>query len=127
MSDPEARMRLDQWLFRARFFKSRTLAGAVCRAGKIRVGGQGVKKASHTVSPGQVLTFPKANIIRVIKVSGLPGRRGPASEAVTFYEDLTPAQNRLKTGLVPSPAKRKPGAGRPTKKQRRETDRLKET
>jgi len=120
-----AKQRLDQWLFRARFFKSRTLAGEMIRGGKIRVDGAQVKKSSSTIAPGQTLTFAKADIIRVIKVLGLPLRRGPAPEAHTFYEDLTPAQNRLKTNFVPKTAERPKGAGRPTKKDRRAISRLK--
>lgn len=125
MTNPGDKQRLDQWLFRARFFKSRTIAGAECKAGKIRVDGAIIRKASAVVGVSQVLTFPKAEIIRVIKVLGLPKRRGSAPEAATFYEDLTPAQNRLKTKVGLSPAQRPKGAGRPTKKDRRAMERLK--
>lgn len=124
MTKSPDKQRLDQWLFRARFFKSRTTAGAECRAGKIRVDGQIIKKASAVVARGQVLTFPKADIIRVIHVLDFPKRRGPAPEAAAFYEDLTPAQNRLKTKVGLRPAQRLKGAGRPTKKERRAVDRL---
>lgn len=124
MTKSPDKQRLDQWLFRARFFKSRTIAGAECRAGKIRVDGQIIKKASAVVARGQVLTFPKAEIIRVIHVLDFPKCRGPAPEAAAFYEDLTPAQNRLKTKVGLRPAQRLKGAGRPTKKERRAVDRL---
>lgn len=125
MSEAQDKQRLDQWLFRARFFKSRTIAAEMCKGGKIRVDGQIIRKANYLISPGHVLTFPKADIIRVIKVDGLPTRRGPAPEAATFYEDLTPEQMRLKTNYVPGPGKREKGAGRPTKKERRAITRLK--
>lgn len=121
----EGRQRLDQWLFRARFFKSRTLAAEQIRTGKIRVDGQIIKKPSATVEAGQVLTFPKADMIRVIKVVELPSRRGPAPEAATCFEDLTPQQARLKTNYVPRQGERQKGAGRPTKKDRRAIGRLK--
>ncbi len=124
MTATDDKQRLDQWLFRARFFKSRMIAGAKCKAGKIRVDGQVIRKASAVVGRGQVLTFPKADIIRVIHVLDFPKRRGPAPEAATFYEDLTPAQNPLKTKVGLRPAQRLKGAGRPTKKERRALDRL---
>ncbi|HXV73323.1 MAG TPA: RNA-binding S4 domain-containing protein [Sphingomonadales bacterium] len=124
MTETPKPMRLDQWLFRARLFKSRTLASGHCKSGKIRVDGQIIRKASAHVAIGQVLTFPKADLIRVVKVTGYPTRRGPAAEAAAFYEDLTPAQKRLKTNFVPRPGKRPKGAGRPTKKERRAIERL---
>ena len=125
MTATDDKLRLDQWLFRARFFKSRTLAGSACKAGKIRVDGQIIKKASAVVGRGQVLTFPKGDMIRVIHVLDFPGRRGPATEAATFYEDLTPEQNRLKSKYGSKLAGRLKGAGRPTKKDRRAIERLK--
>lgn len=127
MTENPKLMRLDQWLFRARLFKSRTLASEHCKSGKIRLDGRIVRKAGAQVAIGQVLTFPKADMIRVIRVLGYPARRGPAKEAATFYEDLTPEQNRLKTNLVPRPGKRPKGAGRPTKKERRAIERLRDT
>lgn len=119
------RQRLDQWLFRARLFKSRTLAAEIIRAGKIRLDGRAVKKPSTAICPGQVLTFPKADLVRVVKILGLPERRGPAAEAAALYEDLTPPQDRLKTNYVPRPGARPKGAGRPTKRDRRAIGRLK--
>jgi ribosome-associated heat shock protein Hsp15 len=74
----EAGLRADKWLWYARFFKSRSLATQICQAGKLRLSGLGVVKAHHKVRPGDVLTFPQARHIRVIKVVALASRRGPA-------------------------------------------------
>lgn len=117
--------RLDKWLWHARFFKSRTLATAQCSAGKIRVDGTAVSKAHATVKPGQVLTFVQGRHVRVVKVLALAKRRGPASEAQTLYEDLSPPTKETAMPRTDGGAgKRDRGAGRPTKKERRSTDRL---
>ena len=121
-------LRLDKWLWYARFFKSRTLATRLCAAGRLRVNGAIVKKAHYVVKPGDVLTFPKGPHIRVIRVAALGTRRGPAPEAQTLYEDLEPPQVR-ETGDFVAPSKvaeRERGTGRPTKVQRRAIDKLRE-
>ena len=82
--------RLDKWLWQARFFKSRSLAARTCNRGKVRIDGAVVAKAHRPVRPGDVLTFPQARVIRVVRVAALAARRGPASEARALYEDLAP-------------------------------------
>jgi len=128
MSTPEnsaERLRLDKWLWQARFFKSRTLAALQCRAKKVRVNGEHVKKASATIMVGDVLTFPKADQVRVIEIVALGVRRGPAPEAALLYKDLTLlgeiAGENPKKSLNPS---RERGMGRPTKTDRRALDKL---
>ncbi len=125
--------RLDKWLWYARFFKSRSLATKFCASGRLRVNGQGVKKAHHGLHVGDVLTFPKARHIRVVRVVDLGARRGPAKEAQTLYDDLEPPPSLSRPGKkppgenIPGPApaaRRDRGQGRPTKRERRETDRL---
>lgn len=116
-------MRLDKWLWAARFFKTRSLAAGVARARKIRLNGAHVSKASAAIQPGDVLTFAKAGCVRVIKVAALSARRGPASEAQTLYEDLSPPVESKKD-TAPSTAGRRRGSGRPTKAERRALDRL---
>lgn len=81
-------LRLDKFLFQTRFFKTRTLAVEVILAGKVRINGQRTRKASAPVHVGDGLTFAQGDAIRVIRVTGLPVRRGPASEAQTLYVDL---------------------------------------
>jgi ribosome-associated heat shock protein Hsp15 len=118
-----ASLRLDKWLWYARFCKTRSLATKLCQSGQIRIAGNHVVKAHHPVRPGDVLTFPLGRAIRVVRVRALGSRRGPPAEARALYEDLTPA-------IAPAPAtpavgERAPGSGRPTKRDRREIDRLK--
>ena len=125
MSEEEG-IRLDKWLWHARFFKSRTLAGKLCGSGKLRVNGQLIGKAHATLIAGDVLTFPKESEIRVIKVVALSTRRGPAAEAVSLYEDLEPPRPKSRNDekKPPTPGARDSGAGRPTKADRRALDKL---
>jgi ribosome-associated heat shock protein Hsp15 len=115
--------RIDKFLWFARFFKSRTLAASVVTAGRVRINGARCEKASTIVKAGDVLTFPAGSLVRVIKVVTGGERRGPASEAQTLYEDLTPPPE-ARAAEPSAPAKRERGSGRPTKKERRETDAL---
>lgn len=121
----DATLRADKWLYQARFFKSRTLAGKVCDGG-LRISGNKVDKAHAKVRVGDVLTFPLGRHIRVVKVLALGTRRGPALEARTLYEDLSPpeAQKPLPKSAKPAVPARDPGSGRPTKRERRQLDKL---
>lgn len=127
----QATLRADKWLWYARFFKSRSLATQLCQAGKLRLSGLGVVKPHHKVKPGDVLTFPQGHHIRVIRIVALGSRRGPASEAQALYEDLKPPapESKLPAGTPDAlaTAKREPGAGRPTKRDRRALERLRES
>jgi ribosome-associated heat shock protein Hsp15 len=114
--------RLDQWLWFARFFKSRTLATRFCASGKLRVNAITVAKAHYALKIGDVLTFPLGPHVRVIAVRNLGTRRGPPAEARTLYEDLEPP-TRSAEDLVPLVGERPPGSGRPTKAERRAIDR----
>lgn len=121
-------LRVDKWLWFARFFKSRLLAARQCAEGRVRVNGARVAKAHAVVRPGDVLTFPAGARIRVVRVAALGARRGPAPEARLLYDDLEPPlEKRARADpAAPAPvAARPPGAGRPTKAQRRAIDRLK--
>jgi len=118
-------IRLDKWLWFARFLKSRTLAAALCGEGKLRLSGRVISKPSQTVRVGDVLTFPLHDHVRVIEVKALGVRRGPAEEARTLYEDLSPPVPKPR-GAAPDQGARDPGAGRPTKSDRRAIDRFTE-
>ena len=117
-------LRVDKWLWYARFFKSRTLAVKLCVGRRLRVYGETGIKPHHLIKVGDVLTFPKGPHIRVIKIIALATRRGPAPEAQALYEDLEPpvTQKEKSSSQV---ASREPGAGRPTKADRRAIERLK--
>jgi ribosome-associated heat shock protein Hsp15 len=82
-------LRLDKWLWQARFFKTRPLAAELAEKGRIRINRVPVNKPHYRLRPGDVLTFPQGRTIRVVRVLALGTRRGPASEAQTLYEDLT--------------------------------------
>lgn len=84
---PSERMRLDKWLWCARFFKSRALAARYCEQTGLRVNGTRVEKPHYAVRRGDVLTVALADI-RVVKIVKLPTRRGPAPEARACYEIL---------------------------------------
>jgi ribosome-associated heat shock protein Hsp15 len=84
-------LRLDKWLWHARFYKSRTLAAAACSSGRIRINGVPIAKSHRQLKTGDVLTFPHGSHIRIIRVLALGSRRGPASEARLLYQDLAPA------------------------------------
>ena len=119
-----ATQRIDKWLWYARFFKSRSLASNICEARKVRLNGKVVGKPSHLVKVDDVLTFAQSRGIRVVRIADVGKRRGPASEAATLYEDLAPPEvGRPRTQTEPGVV-RDSGAGRPTKAERRATDRL---
>ena len=124
----EETLRIDKWLWYARFFKSRTLATRLCASGKLVLGNQFIRKGHATLKVGDKLTFPKNDDIRVIKVVSLSTRRDPASEAVTLYEDLQPPQpaEKKRARRKEIVAEREPGAGRPTKAERRAIDKLRD-
>jgi len=124
-------LRLDKWLWFSRLFKSRTLAAKLCESGRVRVNGNSIGKSNHSISQGDILTFPKGPHIRVIKVLELGVRRGPAPEAEALYEDLEPPvarKERLeieKSDVRTAPiAERERGSGRPTKTERRAMEKL---
>lgn len=122
--EPQAKLRLDKWLWYARFHKSRTLASAACEGGGIRLNGKAVSKANVAIKPNDVLTFAQGPFVRVIEVVALGGRRGPAPEAQALYRDLNPPDQQPRMARIPGAALRDPGSGRPTKRDRRLTDRL---
>jgi len=122
----EAPLRLDKWVWFARFVKTRSLATKLIVDGRMRVNGVPTQKAHYTVKVGDVLTFPLGPHIRVIKVVALGSRRGPAPEAQALYEDLDPPHPAApQQAANASFEERKPGAGRPTKRDGRRIAQLK--
>jgi ribosome-associated heat shock protein Hsp15 len=120
----EPTLRLDKWLWHARFARTRSLAAKLVAVARFRINGNPTEKAHHAVRPGDVLTFALGPHIRVIKVLALGERRGPAPEAQLLYEDLDPPKPSPAAPRQPPVAQREDGAGRPTKRERRATDRL---
>lgn len=122
---PQPHIRIDKWLWYARFFKSRTLASKFCQTGKLRLNNQLIAKAHLVVGPGDVLTFAKGEVIKVVRILDIGQRRGPAPEARALYEDLSPPPPKKANPALTVPSgHREPGSGRPTKAQRRALDRL---
>jgi ribosome-associated heat shock protein Hsp15 len=117
-------VRIDRWLWAARFFKSRTLAAKACIGGKVDINGKGAK--SHkSVKPGDLIEFMVGDWERKVKVLMLAERRGPAAAARLLYEDLSPPPPS-KTDFLFSPTPSRPkGAGRPTKREGRKLRKLK--
>jgi ribosome-associated heat shock protein Hsp15 len=128
---PDTIQRVDQWLWFARVAKSRTLAQALVARGKVRINRNRLEKPSATVKPGDVLTLTLGPTVRIFEVLAIGTRRGPASEAQLLYRDLAPPPCRATSGerkpieVLAAQAVRLEGAGRPTKRERRQTDKLK--
>lgn len=119
------RQRIDRWLFFARVVKSRSLAAKLLVAGRVRRNREKIDQASGQVGPGDVLTITLERRVLIYRVL-LPGsRRGPAEEARLLYEDLTPPAE-AKAEAPADAAPRDQGAGRPTKRERRQLDRLRD-
>jgi len=88
MSDKPPALRLDKWLWHARFFKTRALSAEMVLAGKIRINTARVRRPATPVRVGDGLTIVQGRDIRTVRVTGLGERRGPATEARALYEDL---------------------------------------
>jgi ribosome-associated heat shock protein Hsp15 len=117
MSD---RQRIDKWLWHARVVRTRSAAAALAVSGHVRINGQRVDGASRPVRLGDVVTVALDRSVRVLKVAGFAERRGPAEGVHLLVEDLTPAPAPGPPPAASAPAaKREPGAGRPTKRDRR--------
>ena len=86
--------RTDQWLWFARFVKTRALAQRLILKGKVRVNRVKITKPAHTVSPGDIVSFMAHDQIRVIEVLAIGNRRGPATEARLLYCELVSDSNR---------------------------------
>ena len=118
--------RLDKWLWFVRAIKTRTQAAALVLDGKVRVNRARVTKPSFTVRAGDVLTLAFRGKVQILRVLAPGHRRGPAEEAKQLYELIEARQ----TNVAPHPsagvAKREPGSGRPSKRDRRLTERLTE-
>ena len=116
MTEEIEKLRVDKWFWQARFFKTRSLSAQTVRAGHVRINGQKIHKPATGLKLGDVLTFVQGRDVRVIKVIAFGTSRGPASEAQTLYEDLTPVQENHGQGP------KFEGKGRPTKQDRRNID-----
>ena len=124
------KIRIDKWLWSIRIFKSRTLATDACKGGKVKVGGVSVKP-SYQIAEGEIVVVKKNGFNFEFRAKTLIEKRVGAPIAVTCYEDVTPEAEKTKyaewfLNATPGSEKRERGTGRPTKKERRVIDDLKE-
>ena len=117
-------IRVDIYLYYIRIFKSRSIATKFVSTNRLRISGQVTQKPHKMISIGDVLTMTINDNIKILKVLDIPKRRGPYLESLNFYEDITPIE------IIPKEKSRKTDnkfverVGRPTKRERRQTDRL---
>jgi len=125
--EDDARVRLDKWLWAARFYKTRGLASDAIAGGKVQVNGDRAKRA-RPVQPGDEIRIRQGPYEHHVVVRALSGRRGPASAAAELYQE-TPASRAAREAMALQlksiHAAFVPDKGRPTKKDRRELGRLK--
>lgn len=120
-------MRIDKWLWHVRAFKSRTLATDACNAGKVKINDKSVKP-SHEVAVGDTVQFKNPSGIKIYKVVVLMQRRVSPELAKTCFEDFSPPpeQNEKLPSSFYNFPQRERGAGRPTKKERRDMGKWRE-
>jgi ribosome-associated heat shock protein Hsp15 len=126
LPDKAGKVRLDKWLWAARFFKTRALASEAVSGGKVHVGDQRVKPA-RAVNVGDQLSIRKGPYRFQIVVLGLSGRRGPAMDAAKLYqetEDSARARESLAADLRAQRASVPDDGGRPSKRDRRQIHRF---
>ncbi|BAT57655.1 heat shock protein 15 [Variibacter gotjawalensis] len=114
------RQRIDKWLWHARVVRTRTSAATLVSEGHVRLNGQRVTAPGQLVRNGDVLTITLDRTIRILRAIGFADKR--ASTAEGLWEDLSPPRPATEDREAP-PAEREPGSGRPTKRERRATDR----
>ncbi len=114
-------VRVDAWTWAVRLYPTRSAASAACKAGHVKVNGANAKPA-HSVRPGDTVRARTPGGERIVVVTGLIGKRTSAALAVEQYEDRTPPPPPKEEGAAP--VLRERGSGRPTKRDRRLTERL---
>ena len=117
-------LRLDIYLYYIRIFKSRSIATKFVLTNRLRISGQVTQKPHKMISVGDVLTMTINDNIKILKVLDIPSRRGPYPESLNFYEDITPIEINPKKESSNIDIKFVERVGRPTKRERRQTDRL---
>ena len=117
-------LRLDIYLYYIRIFKSRSIAPKFVSTNRLRISGKVTQKPHKMISIGDILTMTINDNIKVFKVLDIPNRRGPYLESLNFYEDITPIKNISKNESHKPDIKFVERVGRPTKRERRQTDRL---
>jgi ribosome-associated heat shock protein Hsp15 len=125
----DSTLRIDKWLWAARFFKTRVLAAAAVVGGKVKLNGERVK-AAKAIRPDDILNIHIGPYEYVVRVRALSARRGPAPQAALLYEESEPskaARNELAARLAAERRLVTPPKGRPSKKERRQIIQFKKT
>jgi ribosome-associated heat shock protein Hsp15 len=117
------RQRIDKWLWHARVVRTRSAAAALVEAGLVRINSGRTNAPSRPVRAGDVVTVALDRSVRVLRVAGYTDRRGSAALARSLYEDLSPAPAAA-SAKGPEDGIREVGTGRPSKRERRDIDRL---
>jgi ribosome-associated heat shock protein Hsp15 len=123
----KARIRLDKWLWAARFFKTRSAAAQAVDGGKVDINAERAKRA-HLVRVGETVTVRRPPYEHHVVVRGLAELRGSATAAAKLYEETAAskeAREKLAYQLKNAPTLQFEGGGRPTKRDRREIERIK--
>ncbi|MBT3251202.1 MAG: RNA-binding S4 domain-containing protein [Candidatus Marinimicrobia bacterium] len=120
------KVRIDKWLHAIRAYKTRSLSSDACNSGKVKINDNRIKPSKYLVG-GEIITIQKQAIKLVYKVSGLIDKRISAKLVENYREDMTPEDEYLiqKAAIQYPVARRKRGEGRPTKKNRRNIDKIK--
>jgi ribosome-associated heat shock protein Hsp15 len=119
----EGEVRIDKWLWATRVFKTRPEAAQACQGDRVQIGEINVKPG-RLVRPGEVIVVRRPDLLRTLQVKAIVAKRVGPKKVGDFLEDLTPPAEyeRQKEFHRASPARRERGSGRPTKKERRDTD-----
>jgi ribosome-associated heat shock protein Hsp15 len=119
------RQRIDRWLWHARVVRTRPAAAALANGGRVRLNGERIDAASRAVKTGDVVTVALDRTVRVLRVTGFAERRVSAAQTLGLYEDMASGSGPgagAKDQDVAAVPTREPGAGRPTKRERRDLD-----
>jgi ribosome-associated heat shock protein Hsp15 len=119
-------LRIDKWLWAARFFKTRSLAAKAVDGGRVRVNGEGAKP-SRNLKPGDELAIRLGELEWVVEVIALSRQRGPAAQAALLYTERPDSRARREAAMALRKSQPHPAAGvkgRPTKKDRRQIHRF---
>jgi ribosome-associated heat shock protein Hsp15 len=117
------RQRIDRWLWHARVVRTRTAAAALANGGQVRLNGERIDAGSRLVKAGDVVTVALDRTVRVMRVAGFAERRSSADRAQGLYEDIdVGAPHGAPCREVAGAPTREPGAGRPTKRDRRDLE-----
>jgi len=129
IQEDDSKLRIDKWLWAARFFKTRVLAAQAVAGGKVKVNGERVKSA-RIVRLGDVMRIHIGPYEHVVEVLALSARRGPAPQAAVLYKESEPSKTVRQALAVRFSAEARyasPDEGRPSKKERRQVIQLKKT